>query len=297
MNVNCFFTPIFIAISLLIPSLSYCWNDTAHIFIAQIAKKNLKPGVMNKILNLAENIDGEFPPPFDFEEAACWANNISKCGMKGLDAWHEKLIPYDPTGVLTEEKRNILLASLEKNSISFALTEAVKTLKDPNSGPWEKNFMLRILLHCVGDIHHPLHCTSLYSPDFINGDNGGQFFQISGREEKSLRELWDNLAGNYVRSLKWNHDQTYEEMVEMELTLEKILSDFPKHIFEVRMGAIFDDWVYESHKIAIEFAYKDIYPGYEPTIEYVCLSRMIAQKQIALAGYRLANILNEVFMD
>lgn len=138
--------------SLCLLRYAYAWNDTTHMLIAQIAMQNLNPGVMDKIVNLAEDIDGEFPPPFDFERAACWANDISRCGMNGLDAWHEKLIPYDPNEILTKEKRNNLLVAIEKSSVSFALTESMKTLKDPEAGPWGKNFMLRILLHCIGDI-------------------------------------------------------------------------------------------------------------------------------------------------
>ncbi len=297
MHIKKLFSLVCVGVSFLFASFLCAWNDTAHILIAQIAIQNLNPGVMDKIVNLAEDIEGEFPPPFDFERAACWANDISRCGMKALDAWHEKLIPYDPCRILTKEKINIILMNLETNSISFALKEAMRTLKDPESGPWEKNFMLRILLHCIGDMHHPLHCATLYSPDFPCSDNGGKLFKISGRKEKSLREFWDNLAGNYVRSWGWNHDQTYEEMVEMELTLEKIVMDFPLSSFENRMGETFDDWADESHQLAIKFAYQNICPGDNPSKEYVSLARMISYSQIASAGYRLANILNEVFVD
>ena len=297
MNVKKLFVLLVIGMSWLVPTLSYAWNDTAHILIAQIAKEYLNLGVMDKIVDLVEDIDGEFPPPFDFETAACWADDISRYGMKGLDSWHEKLIPYDPCGILTEEKRNELLVGLEKNSVTFALTEAVRTLKDPESCSWGKNFMLRILLHCIGDIHHPLHCATLYSPDFTCGDEGGQFFKISGRKEKSLREFWDNLAGNSKRSWSGNHYPTYEETIEMELTMDKILADFPFNSFTKNTEETFNDWAEESYQLAVQFAYQNITPGSNLSKEYVELSRRIAYRQIALAGYRLAEILNEVFMD
>jgi len=295
MNIKLFSILFCIGAGLLLPRYSCAWNDTTHILVAQIAKQNLNSGVMNKIVNQAEDIDGEFPPPFDFETSACWANDISRSGLKALDAWHEKLIPYDPSGIVTEEKRKNLLVAFEKNSVSFALTEAMRTLKNPKSGPWEKNFMLRILLNCIGDIHHPLHCVTLYSHEFPHGDDGGRHFKINGRIEKSLREFWDNLSGNYVRGLY--HDQTYEEMVEMELTLEKIVTDYPPNSFDKKIGETFDDWAEESHQLAIRFAYQGISPGDNPSKEYVARARMITYRQIASAGYRLADILNEVFVD
>jgi hypothetical protein len=265
------------------------------MLIAQIAKENLNPGVMDKIVSLAEDIDGEFPPPFDFDKSACWAKDISRRGLNGLDAWHEHLIPYDPERILTEETRNNLSLIIEKNSVSFALTEAMRTLKDPESGPWEKNFMLRILLHCIGDIHHTLHCTTLYGHDFPCSDQGGRLFKINGMNEKSLREFWDNIAGNYLRGI--NHDQTYEEMIEMELTLKKIVTDFPPYSFDKITEESFDGWVEESHQLAIKFAYQNVAPGCTPSREYVAIARMVAHSQIALAGYRLAAILNELFLN
>lgn len=93
------------------------------------------------------------------------------------------------------------------------------------------------------------------------------------------------------------HDQTYEEMVEMELTLDKIVTDFPSHSFVQKKEGTFDDWAEESHQLAIEFAYQNVCPGNKPSKEYTALARMIAYSQIALAGYRLADLLNEVFVD
>jgi hypothetical protein len=287
----------FVGAVCIFPGHSIAWNDSTHMLIAKIAVQNLNPGVMDKIINLSENIDGEFPHPFDFESAACWANDISEGGMNALDSWHEKLVPYDPWGVLTEEKRNILIASIDKNCVSFALREAMRTLKDQKSGPWEKNFMLRILLHCIGDIHHPLHCARLYSPDFPSGDNGGRLFTINGKTQKNLREFWDNLAGNYMRSCGWAHEQTYEMMVEMELILEKIITDFPSISFDKIIAEDFNVIADESYQLAVRYAYHNINPGDNPSYEYVATARMIAYRQIALAGYRLAGILNEVFVD
>lgn len=39
--------------------------------------------------------------------------------------------------------------------------------------------MTRYLLHLVGDLHQPLHCTTYVSAYFPNGDMGGNLINIT----------------------------------------------------------------------------------------------------------------------
>lgn len=291
-----FFSRILALAACLFVTESFAWNDTVHMIIAEIAKNHLNPKVLGKIEDLAENIDGEFPPPFDFIESACWMNDISRCGCKVLDSWHEMAMPYDPGKVLSDADRKAILSKLKDNSSVFALNEAMSTLKNPQAGPWEKNFMLRILLHCIAELHQPLACTSFYSVDFPSGDGGGKLFMIRGKQ--SLREFWDNGL-DFVKNLGevwgWTHDRTFEEEEEMSAALKKILSEFPPSSFVNREIGEFEDWAIESHELAATYAYQGIKPGEIPTSDYIQRCRPIAIRQIALAGYRLAGKLNEIF--
>ena len=54
------------------------------MMIAEIAKCHLKPGVLSKIDDLAEDVNGEFPCVFDFIEAARWANVVSRGGCRAF---------------------------------------------------------------------------------------------------------------------------------------------------------------------------------------------------------------------
>lgn len=42
----------------------------------------------------------------------------------------------------------------------------------------EKSVMMRHMMHFVGDIHQPMHTTTMYSEKFRRGDMGGNFFKI-----------------------------------------------------------------------------------------------------------------------
>jgi len=61
----------------------------------------------------------------------------------------------------------------------------------------EKSVYFCWLLHLVGDIHQPLHCTSLFSEAFPTGDKGGNLslIRIDGGRPVKLHPTWDALLG------------------------------------------------------------------------------------------------------
>ncbi len=67
----------------------------------------------------------------------------------------------------------------------------------------EKPIYLCWLLHLVGDVHQPLHCTALFSERFPEGDRGGNLLRvrIDGGEPTKLHLLWDGLFG---RTTSWS---------------------------------------------------------------------------------------------
>lgn len=55
------------------------------------------------------------------------------------------------------------------------------------------------------------------------------------------------------------------------------------------------DWSKESFQIAINVAYNGIEAGGTPSPQYLANGEHVALRQIALSGYRLAQLLNEIF--
>jgi hypothetical protein len=56
-------------------------------------------------------------------------------------------------------------------------------------------------------------------------------------------------------------------------------------------------WAQESNRIAREFAYAKIKEGGSPSAEYAAEAQKISGQRIALAGYRLAAVLNALFVE
>jgi hypothetical protein len=58
-----------------------------------------------------------------------------------------------------------------------------------------------------------------------------------------------------------------------------------------------DSWATESHELAESFAFKNIEEDKEIKTEYMNGARQIVNKRLALAGYRLADLMMEIYTD
>lgn len=126
--------------------------------IAKIAEENLTEKAKMRSYELTELLKDQYPESPDFITAATWADDVASTGFTGW-AWHGKSLPYDPDNFLSPSKKEVIIASLKDNA-AFGIKQAIKTLKKPNAHEYTKAIMLRFLLHDVGDIHMPLHCTN-----------------------------------------------------------------------------------------------------------------------------------------
>jgi hypothetical protein len=148
-----------------------------------------------------------------------------------------------------------------------------------------KSYDLVWLLHLVGDVHQPLHCSTRVSHTDPQGDAGGNNVKIctvSGAcGNNELHAFWDGLPGTDGKATS---AMKYGEAL---------------HAADSALSRNLDvaTWVSESFNDAKE----DVYTGpikvgdgpFTITTEYQSASEKIAQERVALAGLRLANVLKE----
>ena len=144
-----------------------------------------------------------------------------------------------------------------------------------------KSYDLTWLLHLVGDVHQPLHVATRVSATQPDGDRNGSLVKLCSSPCKhDLRAFWNTILGP-------------ETTVTRAADLAKTLP--PAGIAD---AAELDEaiWVQESFELAKSQAYKPpIGAGAGPftlTPAYRANANSVARKQIALAGARLANVLN-----
>ena len=279
-------------VSFLIVSQSLsAWWDAGHMTIAQIAYHELEPDVKDQVDQYMQVVSDPFPNHATFVTSSVWADDIIEEGVNAFWSWHGAAYPYDPDGVLTDAAQKEIIDNLDNNGIVWAINQCMRTLRNPNASAWSKGFMLRMLIHIVGDIHQPLHCASLYSKDFPKGDRAGTRFYIDHPNYRSLHQIFDgafDLGGRRPQRPLTDEDQQFLDHLENKLT-----TAYPRSAFPQLCDQEIDHWRAESYQLAVDFAYHRMTPNGKVSDEVMQEGQLITGRQMTLAGYRLADLLND----
>jgi S1/P1 Nuclease len=296
--------------ALLAASPAQAWNDTGHMIVAAIAYELLTPAAKaeaNRLLRLNPDygrwIAGASDHDRDeiaFVTAATWPDAIkSKPGyMDDRDKpwrstysrsigyedkiqhrdWHSVRIPFSPDETAVE-------MAIVPNALT-QIAEFRRTLSSPYASEDAKSYGLTWLLHIVGDLHQPLHAINRFTRSHPEGDILGRevLVCISTCDAGSTRlhRYWDYVLGDgYSAQAAIEAAAKFERAPESE-------------------AAVADEvtWAHESFEAAKTYAYAHpIGQGSGPyalTEDYKSAARRIAQQRAALAGARLASLLNGV---
>src|SRR5215469_8199753 len=146
-----------------------------------------------------------------------------------------------------------------------------------------KSYDLVWLVHLVGDVHQPLHATSRFTRGLPNGDEGGNDVKVhcgSGCGAVELHGFWDDVLGTSA------HPQD--------------AIDAAKQLPEpdARLASIADEsvWIDERFEAAKAHAYVQPIGGGAGSVtltdNYKSSALNLAEQRVALAGARLADLLN-----
>jgi hypothetical protein len=212
--------------------------------------------------------DGEHP-----KDAAAASANLGYSDHLQHRYWHFVDEPFstDHTPLVPPESPN-------------ALTQIVAFRKALGSDTSDdvKSYDLVWLEHLVGDVHQPLHTAARFTMAQPNGDEGGN--KVSTCDKPGCRDElhaeWDGVLG---KSKKPEDAIKYVKKLPAPDSKEAAIDD-PSV------------WVNESFQLAQHAVYVSPIgngPGpYQLDAAYRAATRNVAQQQVALAGARLAHLLN-----
>jgi hypothetical protein len=281
---------------LLLPMTVQAWSGAGHQVIAAEAYRELEPAMQKKV-----DLVLKAHPQYEkwkasasgdtgtmdigmqiFMRASTWPDEIRRRESEyNHPKWHFIDYPLKPS------RFPFVPGPSPNDDVLYAIAQCQKTLADRKASPEKRAAYLSWLIHLIGDLHQPLHCSSLFTSAYPDGDKGGNDFFIKPADQGiPLHRLWDGLLGT---SGKPESHLNYAIAIQVEHPR--------KALKELRKDKTPKDWSLESRGLAVEAVYlrgklkggtsretaPDLPAGYTKA------AKTAAERQAALAGYRLAD--------
>ena len=291
------------------------WNDRGHMTVAYIAYKKLKQAKRDRVDALLKmnpkysewetTINQQIPNATQkdknlliFMIAATWADQIKRDKAYTSDGSDRGNRPDGSPDPIRNSGYDDMLMHKYWHFIDTPFSAdgtALPAIPVPNiqdrialfrhvlasdSADSLKSYDLSWLLHLVGDVHQPLHCSTRVSSADPQGDAGGNLVKLDCAKCE-LHFFWDDLLGTNAE-LK---------------TVKNAARELPKANSALSKKMDEKVWVAEG----FEAAKKQVYA---PPVEagdgpftlseaYKEAAKRLAKERVALAGARLANLLNK----
>ncbi|MFK7971770.1 MAG: S1/P1 nuclease [Bacteroidia bacterium] len=246
------------ALWFIIPQSVFAWGKTGHRIVGEIAQRHLTKKAQKNI----ERVLGSE----DLAMASNWMDFIkSDRNYRFMYTWHFVSIPdgkrYED---ITPPASGDVIGTIER------LTEELKTGEYTHE---DERFVIRCLIHLIGDIHQPLHVGRAE-------DAGGNRVKLGWfRSKSNLHRVWDSELIDH-QQLSYTEYATY-------------LDHAPKDTIKVWQDATVRDWAYESMEYR-KLTY-DLPPDSTLRFRYNFDHKAVLEKRLNQAGIRLAGILNMVY--
>lgn len=291
------------------------WDGTGHMLVAKIARDRLNDKARARVDALAGELDNA-GVPYNAVSIACWPDDIkdknSKSPHQGqFKPWHYidiGCLPADPD-VLAHPPE----LTATKGDVIVALNHCVGLIKNKQTDALvpSEAVALALVIHFVGDIHQPLHTTARFNPDpkpddKYKHDAGGNGVTVANLVDtpwgKNLHTFWDEAYRRYYKDgeVKASHELNEATALgspEMKEWLKRLEPDAPA---KPDLQLDIKKWVLEAHDLACAQVYGTLGEPYgardiKLQEKYVNESAQLARRQLVLAGYRLAALLNDLY--
>ena len=258
------------------------WGSEGHMVVSQMAYNHLTPTVKARCDTLiAVTLPNASASSSNFVTAAVWADDFKS--QLGTAIWHYIDLPFSPDNT---DISGFTPASFD---VVQAINLCVSNLASAATTDTDKATALRYILHFVGDIQQPLHCSTEISAAHPGGDGGGNGFSLNGTYG-NLHSLWDS-GGGYVgvtlsRPLSTSGANTISNKV---FECEALYPYSPTDGVQDPM-----DWAVEGLNLAETVCYVGITENSTPSSSYTNIAQATTKQRLAAGGHRLADLLNTI---
>jgi hypothetical protein len=263
----------FAAVGLLASCLpALAWGPEGHALVARIAEAQLMPAARARVQEI-------LGPGSTMVSVSSWADQIRN-ERRETGPWHYIDIPINKPHLNMERdcpKGDCVIAKIEQFR---------DVLKDPATPPQQRREALMFVIHFVGDMHQPLHCSD-------NQDHGGnEVHLVFLGHPTNLHSFWDTTL--------------VSRMGTEDALFPKFLAAAQHDRKRWDKGSV-RDWAEQSHKAAQKIVYGKLpkaalepHPAGSLPAAPIAIPAGYEQaadpwvaRQIEEAGARLAFLLNQ----
>lgn len=251
------FLSIAFVLLMLSPQKSKAWGPDGHTIVVRLAMQFAKPEVKQNILNLLDTMS--------LNTAANWMDIMrSNSDYDYMKPWHYIDFPADKE----------YAPSLDENIVN-RLVLTFNELRHKRTLPKEQvKTDLLILFHLMGDLHQPLHTG--YDDDLGGNKVALQYDTL----KTNLHHFWDE---DIIRYRKISFDDCMA-----------LYNSYAGKKIDSIDGVHPGKWMKETRSFLGK-----VYPkqGFMVDDKYLDESKIIIQRQLLIAGLRLADMLNKLFIS
>lgn len=254
------------ASALLAAGTARAWGRIGHRCSARLAETLLTPATKAAIRDLLD-------PGESLADASTWPDEIRRQRPE-TGPWHYVDVP------ITDAKYDAKYCAMQKEGcVVSKIPDFVATLKDRSAPKEKRREALRFLVHCVQDMHMPLHVGERH-------DKGGNDLQVRFFDEGSnLHRVWDS---GLIERADRDEGRTFDRLNAAFL---------PEFVAAATPGTV-EDWANESLALARD-AYVEpvsglpLKSGVKLGAAYQGRQLPMAERRILQSAARVARLLNE----
>ena len=294
---------------------AFAWDDAGHKLSGYIAWQQMTPAARERAIKILRSA----PEDADlsvfylqdsrseaarqrelFMIATTWADIVRDRDFKvRYEKYHKSDWHYADTFWRTTNGRVEIINDMNepKGKAVEQLFAFDKVLRSASASDADKAVALAWVLHLGGDIHQPLHTSARVTETEPKGDQGGNLFLLTPNgtprnEQVNLHWFWDSIVGRNIPRKNDACDADY-----LPAIADAMMKKYPSAKMQNRLKlGQFNEWQQEGFKIAsTEVFPPTLIRNQLPSEAYKKRAFQISQEQIALAGYRLGAMLNQIF--
>ncbi|HEX4555013.1 MAG TPA: S1/P1 nuclease [Xanthobacteraceae bacterium] len=253
------------------------WGQEGHAIVAEIAQRRLSPQATAEVSRLLGR-------GHSLASVASWPDDV-RDARPGTSRWHFVDIPLASDRYIPAEH----CAPLPQGDCAIAELDRLKSALRCGRGANTRIEALKFAVHLVGDLHQPLHT--------VDEQRGGNAIpvQVHLRGLVCSQACKAPLASNF--HLAWDSDLIHAAVWDWGAYVDRLESGWLKGR-EARTrqaaGGTPVDWALETHKAA-RTVWNLLPPNRVLDDDYFQKVLPTIDRQLGLAGLRLARFLNEAY--